>query len=49
MANGKTVTIDVDVLLVLPPVAVEALTEIALVVIQADADEWDAQVDALLR
>ena len=36
--------IDVDVVLVLPAVAVEPLPEIALVVVEADADERNAEV-----
>ncbi len=36
--------IDVDVVLVLPAVAIEPLPEVALVVVEADADERDAEV-----
>ena len=41
--------IDVDVLLVLPAVAIEPLTEIALVVVEADADERDAEIRRALE
>ena len=41
--------IDVDVLLALPAVAVEPLPEVALVVVQADADERDAEVGRALE
>ena len=40
--------IDVDVVLVLPAVAIEALPEVALVVVQADADERNAEVRGAL-
>ncbi len=42
--HRERAVIDVDVVLVLPPVAIEALPEIALVVVQADADERDAEI-----
>ena len=40
--------IDVEVVLVLPAVAVEPLPEVALVVVEADADERDAEVGRAL-
>ena len=42
--NGQQAAVDVQVVLVLPAVAVEPLPEIALVVVQADADERNAEV-----
>ena len=41
---GSDAVIDVEVVLVLPAVAIEALPEVALVVVEADADERDAEV-----
>ena len=41
--------IDVDVFLVLPAVAIEALPEVALVVVEADADERDAEIRRALE
>ena len=41
---GSSAVIDVDVVLVLPAVAIEPLPEVALVVVQADADERNAEV-----
>ena len=40
--------VDVEVLLLLPAVAVEALPEVALVVVEADADQRDAEVGRAL-
>ena len=41
--------IDVDVFLALPAVAIEPLPEVALVVVEADADERDAEVGRALE
>ena len=45
---GSTPAVDVEVFLVLPAVAVEALREIALVVVQTDADERNPEVGRAL-
>ena len=42
--HRQQAVIDVEVVLVLPAVAIEPLPEVALVVVQADADERDAEV-----
>ena len=47
--DRQQVVIDVDVVLLLPAVGVEALPEVALVVVQADADERDAEVGRALH
>ena len=41
---GSSAAVDVDVVLVLPAVEVEPLPEVALVVVEADADERDAEI-----
>ena len=47
-SHRQRAMIDVDVVLVLPAVAIEALAEVALVVVEADADERNAEVRGAL-
>ena len=46
--SAATRLVDVDVVLVLPAVAVEPLPEVALVVVEPDADERNAEVGGAL-
>ena len=46
--HRQRAVIDVDVVLVLPAVAIEPLPEVALVVVQADADERNAEIRGAL-
>ena len=48
-ASGSCSTFDVDVVLLLPAVGVQALVEVALVVEQPDADQRHAQVRGALE
>ena len=42
--DRQQAAVDVEVVLVLPAVEIEALLEVALVVVEADADERDAEI-----
>ncbi len=47
--NGQQLAVDVEIILVLPPFVIEPLTEVSLVVVQADADQRDAEIRRALE